>query len=134
MTDPTLWTFVIAEPMDTHEILDIDTTPSTRARKESIIITTVCTLLAFIFGIICGLIGYHCVSSLLNKRKLKANHEQQSTAALLNIDKRVKRVHYKKSAKREASDVYDNVTPHYCEPGILNMQMKLNENVAYGQV
>jgi hypothetical protein len=47
----------------------------------------------------------------------------------------LRRVHYKKTEnniKMEASDAYDEVTPHYSKPGMPGVQMKLNENVAYG--
>ena len=130
MTDPTLWTFGLAEQTDTQE--QSDTTPISGAgtKEESIIITTVCTLFALILGTICGLITYHCISALL---KSKSHHEQQSTASL-NTEKSDKRVHYKRGAtNREPSAVYDKVAPHYSKPGIPNVQMELNENVAYGQ-
>ena len=99
-----------------------------------VIIITVCTLLAFITGVICGLIAYHCSSVLLKKKA--ANLEQQSTTSL-NVEKSVdeKRVHYKKSttntkADPEANVVYDEVSQP--QPGAPNVQMKLNQNVAYG--
>ena len=130
MTDPTLWTFVLAKQTDTQEQSDVTPRSGAGTKKESIIITTVCTLLAFILGTICGLTAYHGVSALL---KRKADHEQQSTASL-NTDKSGKRVHYKSNAtNREPSAVYDEVTPHYSKPGMPSMQMELNENVAYGQ-
>ena len=125
LTDPTLWMFVLAEQSDSQK------------NGTGIIITTVCTLLAFVTGVICGLITYHCASVLLKKKA--ANHEQQSTASL-NVKKSVdeKRVHYcdKKSATNikadpEANVVYDEVSQP--QPGTPNVQMKLNQNVAYGQ-
>ena len=114
MIDPTLWTFVTATR-----------TGSDTGAKEggSIIITIVCTLLAFVFGIICGLMAYGCISALL-KRKA----ERQSTS--LHIDNS----HYEKGASNEASAVYDEIAHHHCGTRMPNVQMELNENMAYRQV
>jgi hypothetical protein len=124
LTDPTLWTFVFAEQRDTLGQSD---------KEEGILITTVCTILAFVLGVISGLIAYRCVSTL---PKRKADHERQS-AVPLNIEQsgNLRRVHYKKTEsniKVEAGDVYDEATPHYSKPAMPGVQMKLNENVAYG--
>jgi hypothetical protein len=128
LTDPTLWTFVFAEQRDTLGQSD---------KEEGILITTVCTILAFILGVISGLIAYRCVSAL---PKRKADHKRQS-AVPPNIEQsgnlRRSRVHYKKSennskAEAIASDAYDEVASHYSKPGMPGVQMKLNENVAYG--
>ena len=141
MTDPTLWRFILAEQRDTQEQSDTgNTTLSSGTGTKDEIITAVCTIFAFILGVICGLIAYHCASSLV-KRKAAASQgsEQQSTAAAsLSTDKsgNVKRVHYKKSVKAdpEPSIVYDEVTPHYSRPGMHNVHVKVSENVAYGQL
>ena len=95
--------------------------------NKNILITTVCTVLAFIVGVLSGLITYHCVSALLKK---KANLEQQRQSGNL------RRIHYKKNVniEAEASDVYDKVVPRASRPGIPDVQLKLSDNVAYGQV
>ena len=86
-------------------------------------------------GVISGLVTYHCVSALL---KRKANLERQS-AASLNIKQNgnLKGIHYKKNVNIavEASDVrlYDKVIPQASRPGMLDVQLKLSDNVAYGQ-
>ena len=130
MTDPTLWTLMLAEQTDTQEQSYTTPRSGTGTKKESVIITTVRTLLAFILGTVCGLIAYHCASALL---KRKADHEQQSRASL-NTERSGKRVHYKRGAtNREPSAIYDEVIPHYSKPGMPYVQMELNENVAYGQ-
>ena len=107
MTDPTLWTFATTG----HNVTQGGGTGTQEdsLSNNSIIITTVCTVLAFIFGVICGLIAYCFVSVLWVERKAK---------------------------QKESSAVYDEVTPHhtYCKPEISNVQMELNENVAYRQV
>ena len=139
MTDPTLWRFIIAEQRDTHEQSDTgDTTLSSGTGIKDEIITAVCTIFAFILGVVCGLIAYHCAASLV-KRKAAASQgsKQQSTAAAsLSTDKsgNVKRVHYKKSVKADPSIIYDEVIPHYSRPGMHNVQVKVSENVAYGQL
>ena len=75
LTDPNLWTFVFRNTQGqsntgTNEL-------------NSTLIATVCTaVLAFIVGVISGLIAYHCVSALF---KRKANLGRQS-AASLNIE------------------------------------------------
>ena len=121
LTDPNLWTFVFRDSQNTET-------------NENILITTVCTVLAFIVGVISGLVTYHCVSALL---KRKANLERQS-AASLNIKQNgnLKRIHYKKNVNIEAvaSDVYDKVIPRASRPGMPDVQLKLSDNVAYGQV
>ena len=101
---PTLWTFATA----VHNVTQGGGTGTQEdsMSNNSIVITTVCTVLAFIFGVICGLIAYCFVSVLWGKRKAK---------------------------QKESNVVYDEVTPH-CKPVISNVQMELNENVAYGQV
>ena len=60
LTDPTLWTFAFVEQRDTQGQSDTQ-------NNNTILITTVCTVLAFIIGIISGLIAYHCVSTLLKR-------------------------------------------------------------------
>ena len=60
MKDPTLWTFATSAHTD-----------------NSIMTTTVCTILFFSFGVVCGLIAYCCVSMLW-----KRNFEQRGAAAL----------------------------------------------------
>ena len=114
MTDPNLWTFAFRDSQNTET-------------NENILITTVCTVLSFIMGVISGLITYHCVSALL---KRKANLERQRQSGNL------KGIHYKKNVniEAEASDVYDKVIPRASRPGMLDVQLKLSENVAYGQV
>ena len=93
-------------------------------------------VLAFIVGIISGLIAYHCISALF---KRKANLERQSVASL-NIEQSgsLQRIHYKKyeNIEVEASDaiVYDEVVPRASRPGMPDVQLKLSDNVAYGQV
>ena len=72
---------------------------------SSIIITTVCTVLAFIFGIICGVIAYCCLSALRNR----------------------------KNEQSKASSIYDEVIDHRRQTGITNTLMELNRNVAYRQ-
>ena len=129
LTDPTLWTFAFVEQRDVQGQSD------TRTQENNILITTVCTILAFIVGVISGLIAYHCVSVLL---KRKADHERQS-AASLNIEQsgNLKRIHYEKSnlnVEAEANDDYDEVVPQSSIPGMPDVQMSLNENVAYGQL
>ena len=123
MIDPTLWTFVTATRADTRAGSTNGTPAMGEDGYSSIIITIVCTLLAFIFGIICGLIAYGCISALLKRKD-----QQQSTS--LHIDS----AHCNKGASNEASAVYDEVAHRYCETGIPNVQMELNENVAYGHV
>ena len=102
--------------------------------NENILITTVCTVLAFIVGVISGLIANRCISALL---KRKANLEPQSVASL-NIEQsgNLKKIHYKKSmnVEAEASDVYDEVAPRGSRPRTPDVQLKLSDNVAYGQV
>ena len=133
MTDPTLWAFVIVENTDTQQndtVLNSDT--GAKEERSSIIITIVCTTLAFIFGIICGLITDCCVCVLV-KRKA----EQQGTVSLQienNYHLSGKGAHYEMGANDEASAVYDEVTPHYYKTGISNMHMELSENAAYGQI
>lgn len=117
MTDPTLWTFV--------------TTEHTNFQYGSIMITTVCTLLAFILGITCGLIAYRCISVLLKR--------QQSTSLRHQIEEfqSNKKAHTSSkgtSIDSEANTVYDEVTHHYCKTGIPNVQLELKENVAYARV
>jgi hypothetical protein len=127
LTDPTLWTFVLAEQRDTHGQSD---------KEKGILITTVCTILAFVLGVFSGLIAYRCVSAFIIKRK--ADPGRQSEAPLImNIEQSgsFRRVHYNKSEnsiKVEASDAYDEVVSHYSKPGMPDVQMKLNKNVAYG--
>ena len=128
---------MLAKQTDTQEQSDsIDTTLDSDTGVKDEIVTVICTILSFILGVICGLITYHCASSLL-KRRAAANREQQTTVSL-NIDEsgNLKRVHYKKSVKAdpEPSLVYDEVTPHYSRPGMHNMQMNVGENIAYGQL
>ena len=98
----------------------------------TIIITlSVCTIFAFIFGVICGLITDRCVCALL-KRKAK----RQSTASS-NTERSGKTAHFEKdlNENNEADAVYDEIIPHYCKPGIPGIvRMELNENVAYGHV
>ena len=119
MIDPTPWIFVTAIHTDTNIKAGSDT------GEGSIIITIVCTLLAFVFGILCGLVAYSCVSALL-KRKV----ERQSIS--LHTDN----IHYEKGTSNEEEEgaVYDEVIHHYRETGIPNVQMDLNENVAYGHI
>jgi hypothetical protein len=128
LTDPTLWTFVLAEQRDTHGQSD---------KEKGILITTVCTILAFVLGIISGLIAYRCVSAFIIKRKADHAGRQSEVPLIMNIEQsgNFGRVHYKKSESSievEASDAYDEVASHYSKPGIPDVQMKLNENVAYG--
>ena len=108
---------MLAEQTDSQE--QSDTTPIAGAgtKEEGIIIITVCTLLAFILGVICGLIAYRYISALLKK---KADHVQES-AASVNTEKSGKRLHYKKSVtnnvETSAAVVYDEII-HYSNPGI----------------
>ena len=123
LTDPNLWTFVFRYTLGQSSTV-------TGANKN-ILITTVCTIFAFIMGVISGLIAYRCVSALL---KRKANLEPPS----LNIEQsgNLKGIHYKKNVniKAEASDIYDKVAPRGSRPGMPDVQLKLSDNVAYGQV
>ena len=106
----------------------------TESRYNSTIIITLslCTIFAFIFGVICGLITDRCVCALL-KRKA----EQQISTASSNIERSGKTAHFEKdlNESNEADAVYDEIIPHYCKPGIPGIvRMELNENVAYGHV
>ena len=197
MTDPTLWTFMMAELTDTYTTdfvtVNYATTPTTdfvttentetlelitsehtetlelvtadhtdtndqesgtsttapscntelKAKTENAEITsavclansvviTVCIILslAFLFGVICGLIVECCICTLL-KRKAK-----QKGKVSLQIERFTnnKTDHYEMGETEEASaDIYDEITPN-CNPrpGIANTQMELNENHAYG--
>ena len=123
MIDPTLWTFTTATLTDTQA--GSGTGPAKgNGGYSSIIITIICTLFAFIFGIICGLVAYGCISALLKRKS-----QQQSTSLHIQDS-----AHYDKGASNEASAVYDEVAHNYCETGIPNIRMELNENVAYGHV
>ena len=117
LTDPTLWTFAFVEQRDTRGQSDTH-----KQESNIILITTVCTVLAFIIGVISGLIIYHCVSVLL-KRKA----ERQS-AASLNI-KQSDNLNYV-NTEAEANELYDEIVPI---PGMPYVQMSLDDNVAYGQ-
>ena len=97
------------------------------------VVITVCIILslAFLFGVICGLIVECCICAL-HKRKAK-----QKGKVSLQIErfKSNKTDHYEMGETEEASaDIYDEITPN-CKPrpGIANAQMELNENHAYGQ-
>lgn len=97
------------------------------------VVITVCIILslAFLFGVVCGLIVERCICALL-KRKAK-----QKGKVPLQIErfKSNKTDHYEMGETEEASaDIYDEITPN-CKPrpGIANAQMELNENRAYGQ-
>ena len=133
LTDPTLWTFAFVEQRDTQGQSDTH-----KQESNIILITTVCTVLAFIVGVISGLIAYHCVSVLL---KRKADHEQQS-AASLNIEQsgNLQRIHYENSnvnIETEATDDYDEIVPQDSQgsiPGMPDVQISLDKNVAYGQL
>ena len=129
LTDPTLWTFAFVEQRDTQDQSD------THKQEKNILITgTLCTILAFIVGVISALIAYHCVSVLL-KRPRKADHERQSVASL-NI-KQSGKSHYENSnvnIEAEESDIYDEIVPRASIPGTSDMEMSLDENVAYGQL
>ena len=94
--DPTLWTFTIVE----HNIMD--------PQYNSIIITTSCTVLAFILGTTCGLV-IGCCCYLKRKRK-----EEQ----------------------RETSAIYDEVMDHHSSQARMphsQMELTTNRNVAYGR-
>ena len=132
LTDPTLWTFAFVEQRDTQDQSDIH-----KQEKNILITGTLCTILAFIVGVISGLIAYHCVSVLL-KRPRKADHERQSVASL-NIEQsgNLQKTHYENSnvnIEAEASDIYDEIVPRGSIPGTSDMEMSLEENVAYGQL
>ena len=118
LTDPTLWTFTSRDSLRQSNTVT--------GANENILITTVCTVLAFIVGVLSRLITYHCVSALL---KRKANLERQRQSGNL------KRIHYKKNVniEAEASDVYDKVVPRASRPGMPDVQLKLSDNIAYGQ-
>ena len=99
VTDPTLWTFMIVESADPH------------MQYNSIIITTVCTVLAFILGIICGVIVYcSCHSALKNRENEQHN--------------------------REENTIYDEIIDHHSgqrrDTPTVSM-MEFNRNIAYGQ-
>ena len=106
--DHTLWTLTTAVHNVTLGSGTGTQEDSISDNNYSVIITTVCTVLAFILGIICGLIAYHFVSVLWGKRKGK---------------------------QKKSNAIYDEVTPHHnFKCGESNVQMELSENVAYGQV
>lgn len=95
--------------------------------KRGNIIAVVSTVLAFAFGVICGLLTYQCFWTII-KRKA----EQKKTSD--------KEVHHDKSLHtctgEEASAIYDEVTHQSCEPGISNVHhpVELDENIAYEQM
>ena len=125
LRDPTLWTFMI----DATAIQDLDRNMGMCKVKDLekhaniITVTVVSTVLAFIFGVTCGLLMYCCFWAIIIKKA-----EQRKTS-----DKKM----YPEEAThtvKEASAIYDEVTHHICEPGIPNAQMELDENIAYEQI
>ena len=91
MIDPTLWTFVTA----VH----------TEIQYNSIIVTTVCTVFAFIIGITCGLIA---VAMFLHCGKEKPVSKEKQMLSMMR-------------------SLINIITLH----GIPNTQLELNNNVAY---
>ena len=95
------------------------------ARNNLIIITTICTLLAFIIGTVCGLIAHRSASVLL--RKWKADRHNVS---VLNSGWTVHNEKGILPSTDESCVIYDEITPHYSN----SPEIKQKENVAYEYV
>ena len=83
-------------------------------------------MLAFILGIFCGLLPYHCIRSLLTRRA-NTRHLQEVQAAKLHIEQNEELV---------SNDLYEEISTaaRYKSPyTALNTHMELKPNVAYGQ-
>ena len=90
------------------------------ACEHLITVSVVSTVLAFIFGVTCGLLMYRCFRAIIIKKT-----EQRKTSD--------KKMHHEEATYtvKEASAIYDEVIHHSFEPGIPNA---LDENIAYEQI
>ena len=128
MTDPILWTFAtMAAKFDDINIQrGVPSSPGAGSQKDCITITTVCTLLIFIFGIITGLIAHHCISALIKRKG-----ERQSEASSQQIVMSGTTIHWERGGNKETSGIYEEVN---CESKRSNIQLELKKNIAYGDV
>jgi hypothetical protein len=89
------------------------------------IIIVISTLVAFIVGIFCGLLPYHCIRSLLTRRSTTRPLQETQLA----------RMQKEELAETELYEEVNTSDARYKVPHpIPNTHVELEENVAYGHV